>query len=75
MSKSRAKTASKNNPVGRASAVKFLLDGKDEVRPVEILMDNRRFFGAEYVGSGALVFDEAKNPISWKNAVLRSLRK
>ncbi len=68
MAKSKtAKTASKNNPTSRQQAIKFLLDGK-HIKPAQIIVNNKSFFGAEFDGSSDLVLDKHGKPLSWRAA-------
>jgi hypothetical protein len=74
MSKSKtAKTASKNNPTSREQAKKFMFDGK-EIKPTQIIMKNKSFFGAEFEGSGDLLLEKSGQPMSWRSAVLLSVK-
>lgn len=74
MAKSKtAKTASKNNPTSREQGKKFLLNGK-EIKPTQIVVNNRSFFGAEFDGSNELVTDKVGKPMSWRAARLMSVK-
>jgi hypothetical protein len=74
MAKSKnAKTASKNNPTSREQAKKFMFDGK-EIKPTQIIINDKSFFGAEFEGSSDLVLDKSGNPLTWRNARLLSVK-
>ena len=74
MSKAKtAKTASKNNPTSREQAKKFMLDGK-EIKPTQIILNDKSFFGAEFEGSSDLVVDKSGSPLTWRNARLLSVK-
>jgi hypothetical protein len=74
MSKGKtAKTASKNNPTSREQAKKFMFDGK-EIKPTEIIIGNKGFFGAEFEGSADLVLDKTGKPMTWRSARLLSVK-
>jgi len=68
-----AKTASKNNPTARAQASKYYFEGK-EIKPVQIICDNKNFFGAEFIDSGDLVTNQSGSPLSWQQARITATR-
>jgi len=72
MSGKNAKTASKNNPTSREQSKKYLLDGK-EIKPVQIILQNKSFFGAEY-DSGELIVNKKGSPLSWQQARITATR-
>lgn len=59
-----AKTASKNNPVGREVAKVTMYNSK-QVVPVKVITGGRKFMAAQYKG-GSLVTDPAGQPVAWK---------
>ena len=64
MSKTKtAKTASKNNPVGREKARDIIYNGQ-KVKPVRFLSMDRNFIAVQYEG-GQLAFDAKGNPMPW----------
>ncbi len=67
MSKTKAKTASKNNPTTRGSAKEYFFGGQ-KIKPVKLIMDNGSFFGAEFDGSGDVVLDSGGRPLPWQIA-------
>jgi hypothetical protein len=74
MSKSKtAKTASKNNPTSREQAKKFMLDGK-EIKPTQIIANDKSYFAAEFEGSADLVLDKAGKPMTWRSARLLAVK-
>lgn len=60
---SKAKTASKNNPVGREKAKEFMYNGQ-KVKPVRLISLGRNFMAVQYE-SGQLALDAQKNPLPW----------
>lgn len=62
--KQQAKTASKNNPLGREAAKVTMYNNK-KVVPVKIITGNKKFMGAQYDG-GSIVTDPSGEPIAWK---------
>jgi len=59
----KAKTASKNNPVGREKARDIMFNGQ-KVKPVKFLSMGRNFIAVQYEG-GQLAFDAKGNPVPW----------
>ena len=59
----KAKTASKNNPVGREKAKDVMYSGQ-KVKPVRFLSMGRNFMAVQYE-SGQLAFDAKGNPVPW----------
>ncbi len=64
---SKAKTASKNNPVTREQAREYFYQGQ-KIKPVKLITDSSTFFAAEYDSSGDLVTDANGNPLTWNKA-------
>jgi len=58
-----AKTASKNNPVGREKARDIIYNGQ-KVKPVRYLSMDRNFMAVQYEG-GQLALDAKGNPVPW----------
>jgi len=58
-----AKTASKNNPMGREKARDIMFNGQ-KVKPVRFLSMNRNFIAVQYE-SGQLALDAKGNPMPW----------
>ncbi len=59
----KAKTASKNNPLGREKAKSFTYNGK-AIKPVRYISLERNFIAAQY-DDGELALDAQKNPVPW----------
>lgn len=64
---SKAKTASKNNPVTRAQAREYFYNGK-KIKPVKLITLKSTFLAAEYEDSGDLVRDASGNVLDWSKA-------
>ena len=67
MSKTKAKTASKNNPVTREQAREYFYQGQ-KIKPVKLITETSTFFAAEYDSSGDLVVDSKGQPMTWSSA-------
>lgn len=63
---SKAKTASKNNPITREQAREYFFNGK-KIRPVKLISEKRSYFAAEYEDSGELVVDQSGVALPWSN--------
>jgi hypothetical protein len=64
---SKAKVASKNNPVSRGQAREYFHQGK-KIKPVKLIEDGRAFLSAEYDESGDLVVNSAGKALTWSQA-------
>lgn len=60
---SKAKTASKNNPVAREKAKEFHYNGQ-KVKPVRYISLGRNFMAVQFEG-GKLALDAQNNPVPW----------
>ena len=67
MSKSKAKTASKNNPVTREQAKEYFHDAQ-KIKPVKLISEKHSFLAAEYESSGDLVLDANGVVLPWARA-------
>jgi hypothetical protein len=59
----KAKTASKNNPVARATAKVFTYNGQT-IKPVRYISLGRNFIAAQYE-SGQMAVDAQQKPVPW----------
>lgn len=60
---SQAKTASKNNPLGRQKAKEYTYGGK-KIKPVRYISLDRNFMAAQYEG-GQVILDAQQQPMAW----------
>ena len=67
MSKTKAKTASKNNPVTREQAKEYFHNEK-KIKPVKLISEKCSFLAAEYEATGELVVDSNGVALPWANA-------
>lgn len=67
MSKTKAKTASKNNPVTREQAKEYFHNGQ-KIKPVKLISDRSAFLAAEYESSGDLVVGADGAALPWAQA-------
>ncbi|WPY00945.1 hypothetical protein Trichorick_00835 [Candidatus Trichorickettsia mobilis] len=67
MSKAKAKTASKNNPVTREQAKEYFHNGQ-KIKPVKLISGKYSFLAAEYDGSGDLVTGTDGLALPWSRA-------
>jgi len=64
MSKTKAKTASKNNPTSREQAKEYFHNGQ-KIKPVRLIAAQNSFLAAEYESSGDLVVFPNGQPLPW----------
>jgi hypothetical protein len=67
MSKAKAKTASKNNPVTREQAREYFYNG-EKIKPVKLISGEYSFLAAEYETSGDLVLGADGAALPWARA-------
>ena len=70
MSKTKAKTASKNNPTAREQAKEYFYNGQ-KIKPVKLITKKYSFLAAEYESSGDLIAGPDGVALPWdiaKNA-------
>lgn len=64
MSKSKAKTASKNNPTAREQAKEYFFNGQ-KIKPVKLITKQHSILAAEYENSGDLVVGSDGKALPW----------